>query len=84
MPAALLRQLESEEVTCPAGELVRDADVRCHVVHESMSGHHNPETVERFCTADYTACPIWRAAKDAHWEDRGRAQREQLQREAAA
>ena len=65
MPAALLRQLDQEDVTCPAGEQVRDADVVCRVLDDLIEGHLSPASIEGFCAGSYTTCPVWRSHKEA-------------------
>ena len=68
MPAALLRQLEPEEIVCPAGEPEGDASVVCRVTHERIDGHTNPSSIESFCAGQYTRCPIWRQDRESGWE----------------
>ena len=70
MPAALLRQIESGDVACPAGQAVGDASVLCRVDGDLIDGHVNPSSIERFCTGSYTRCPIWRHARDVEREQR--------------
>lgn len=81
MPAQLLRQMQPEEVVCPAGELVGDCDVRCRIVSETMQGQLNPVQVEGHCAGNYTTCNIWREHRDAEHKHTDRALREQLARE---
>jgi hypothetical protein len=70
MPAALLRQIESGDVACPAGQAVGDASVLCRVDGDLIDGHVNPSSIERFCTGGYMRCPVWRDAREAEWRAR--------------
>jgi hypothetical protein len=65
VPALLVRQIKADEVVCPAGELVGDADVRCNIEIGLIEGRANPTTVAGFCCGSYDECLSWVAAKRA-------------------
>lgn len=66
----LVRPLKDSEVTCPAGDLVKDCDVHCKIEGHVIEGRTNPDTVGVFCTGPYHECSSWRAARKA--EEMGR------------
>jgi|SRR6185436_15330118 hypothetical protein len=92
---SLLRPLRADEVLCPAGTLVNEADVRCGIEGRTVQGRLNPESVGCYCTADYASCSTWLAAKkveekggdlrkilDQQTEEASRARTRKMLREA--
>lgn len=65
----LLRQLDAEDVKCPAGTLTGDASVRCNIEEHTLNGHIEPTSVEGLCCGAYETCATWLAMKKV--EDKG-------------
>jgi hypothetical protein len=64
VPAQLLRHLKPDEVQCPAGELVREADINCKIEDNVLVGVENPDTVAGFCCGEYAECRSWQTARE--------------------
>jgi hypothetical protein len=60
---SLHRSMRPDEIRCPAGSLVNDADCMCAIEGALIEGRRNPQTVEGFCAGSYEACSTWLAAK---------------------
>lgn len=63
MPAQILRVLKPSDVKCPAGELVNDVDVHCHVEDHLLRGQLEPDSVEGFCCGEYLNCSTYLAMR---------------------
>ncbi len=72
----------SAPVTCPAGEPLSEVGgwprCRCGITDTLVGAATDPSTFHQYCTGDgtkrrpgYTACEVWRAAREADWERRG-------------
>jgi hypothetical protein len=59
----LNRLLQPEDVKCPAGVQVGDADVRCNIEQHTLRGHLEPDSIEGFCCSSYETCSSWLAMK---------------------
>lgn len=59
----LLRQLEQEDVSCPAGTALGDSCVKCSIEDHVIEGRKEPHSIESFCAGDYKLCPTWQLEK---------------------
>lgn len=63
-------------VACPAGAEVgqtpRGEGVLCRIEHSVLPVIGHTRSLVSYCCGDYTACPTWRAKRDAEIEDRAK------------
>jgi hypothetical protein len=60
---------------CPAAVVLsatpgREMTLRCGVEGTIITADGDPMSVASFCCGDHTACPSWRAEREANWAGR--------------
>jgi hypothetical protein len=61
-------KLNPDLIKCPAGDVVNETiegpGCRCRITKETLTREANSHTLQNFCAAKYTECPVWRREKD--------------------